>query len=75
MVQPFTGTLRCGLVQLVVHQTLGRAVPGLIPVRGVVCCGLEQVTFPQLYVHVYSVHMFLVSRNKSSIELILIVEI
>ena len=35
----------------------GRRVPGSIPVRGVVCCGLEQVTFPQL--NVYSVHMFL----------------
>ena len=55
------------------HWTLGRRVPGSIPVRGVVCCGLEQVTFPQL--NVYSVHMFLNSRNKSSTELMLVVEI
>ena len=37
-----------GLAQLVVHRTLGREVPGSSLARGVVCCGLEQVTFPQL---------------------------
>ena len=36
-------------------------------------CGLEQVTFSQL--NVYSVHMFLKSRNKSSTELMLVVEL
>ena len=46
-----------GLAQSVAHRTLGRRVPGSIPVRGVVCCGLEQVTFPQL--NVYSVDMFI----------------
>ena len=40
--------LYCGLAQLVAHRTLGRGVPGSILVRGVVCCGIEQVTFPQL---------------------------
>ena len=34
---------------------------------------LEQVTFPQL--NVFSAHMFLNSHNKSSTELMLIVEI
>ena len=53
--------------------SLGQGVPGPIPVGGVVCCGLEQVTFPQLIV--YSVHMFINSHNKSSTELMLIVEI
>ena len=48
-------------------------VRGSIPVRSVVCCGLAQITFPQL--EVYSVHMFLNSRNKSSTELMLVVEI
>ena len=35
-------------MQSVVHQTLTRRVPGSNPVLGVICCGLEQVTFPQL---------------------------
>ena len=61
------------LAQSVVHRTLGGGVPGSIPVRSVVCCGLEQVTCPQL--NVYSVHMFLNSRNKSSTELMLVVKI
>ena len=61
------------LAEYVAHQTLGRGVPGSIPVRGVVCCGLEQVTLPKL--NVYSVHMILNSRSKSTIELVLIVEI
>ena len=77
------------MAQSVAHRTLGREVPSLIPVRGVVFCGLEQVTFPQLNVYsvhmfnvysvhmfnVYSVYMFLNSHNKSSTELTLIVEI
>ena len=62
-----------GLAHLVVHQTLGRGVLGSILSGDVVCCGLEQVTFPQL--NVYSVHMFLNSRNKSSVEFMLVVEI
>ena len=40
-----------------VGSASGRGVPGSIPVRGVACCGFEQVKFPQL--RVYSVHMFL----------------
>ena len=40
--------------------------PGSIPILGIVCCGLEQVTFSQLNVH--SVHIL-------STELTLIVEI
>ena len=53
----------------------GRGVPGSIPVRGVVCCGLEQVTFPQF--NIYSVPLFLntCSLNKSSTKLMLVVEI
>ena len=41
-----------GLAQLVAHRTLGRRVPGTILVRGVVCCGLERVTFPQLNMYI-----------------------
>ena len=63
----------CNLGQLAVHQTLGGGVLGSIPVCGVICCVLEQVRFPQL--NVYSVHMFLNSRNKSSTKLMFIVEI
>ena len=37
-----------GLAQLIAHRTLGRGVPGSILVRGVVCCGLEQVTLVAL---------------------------
>ena len=61
------------LAYSVAHQTLGRGVPGLIPILGVICCGLEQVAFPQL--NVYSVYMFLNSRNESCTELMLVVKI
>ena len=47
-VRPLGVGVWSGLAQLVAHRTLGRGVPGSILVRGVVCCGLEQVTFPQL---------------------------
>ena len=40
------------LAQSVARQTLG---PGSIPIQGIVCCGLEQVAFPQLIV--YSLHI------------------
>ena len=40
-----------GLEQSVLHRTLGQWVPDSIPVQGVVFCGLEQVTFPQLSVY------------------------
>ena len=53
----FTIIGRSGLAQSVAHQTLGRGFPCSIPIRGIICCGLEQVTFPQLSVN--SVHMFL----------------
>ena len=58
----FLHFLWSGLAQSVAYWTLGRGVPGSILVvvhcQGLgVCCGLEQVTFPQL--NVYSVHMFL----------------
>ena len=40
-----------GLAWLIVHCTLGQGVPGSIPNQGSVCCGLEQVTVPQLNVY------------------------
>ena len=37
---------------MVAHRTLGRGVHGSILVRGVVCCGLEHVTFPKLNMYI-----------------------
>ena len=39
-------------MQLEVHQTYGRGVADSIIVWGVVCCDLEQVTFPHLNMYI-----------------------
>ena len=65
-----------GLAQFVAYRTVGRAVPGSILVRGVVCCDLdlEQVTFPQLSMYICVICSYLVTIQ-SSTELMLIVNI